>query len=85
VLSPIAPAQRPRQDPINFAGLAPLLFDERRDPDWLHNVAEDPAYRDAALRLARRMLDWRLRHADRTLTGFSISSNGLRHDECGTR
>jgi arylsulfatase A-like enzyme len=64
---------------VHFAGLAPLLFDERRDPDWLHDVAEDPAYRDAALRLARRMLDWRLRHADRTLTGFAISPNGLRH------
>jgi hypothetical protein len=29
--------------------------------------------------MAQRMLDWRLSHADRTLTGYAISSQGLRH------
>jgi arylsulfatase A-like enzyme len=62
---------------VHFAGLSPLLFDLRSDPHWLRNVAEDPAHREASLRYARRMLDWRLRHADRTLTGFSISASGL--------
>jgi len=62
---------------VHFAELPPLLFDLVRDPHWLHNVADDPAYSGAALRYARLMLDWRLRHADRTLTGLSISSNGL--------
>jgi hypothetical protein len=30
---------------------------------------------------ARRMLAWRLRHADRALTGFSISPSGLREEQ----
>lgn len=62
---------------VHFAGLQPLLFDLKADPHWLHNVAEDPAHREAALRCARRLLDWRLRHADRTLTGYAISASGL--------
>jgi arylsulfatase A-like enzyme len=62
---------------VHFAELPPLLFDLARDPHWMRNVAEDPAYAPASLRYARLMLDWRLRHADRTLTGLSISSKGL--------
>jgi hypothetical protein len=54
-----------------------LLFDLRNDPHWLRNLANDPAHGETALRYARRMLSWRLRHADRTLTGFAISSDGL--------
>ena len=63
---------------IHFAGLEPLLFDLKSDPNWLRNVAEDPAHREASLRYARRMLAWRLRHADRTLTGYAISGSGLK-------
>ena len=62
---------------VHFAELPPLLFDVRNDPYWLRNVAEDPAHARAALAYARRMLDWRLRHADRTLTGLAISNQGL--------
>ena len=52
---------------VHFAALPPLLFDLRRDPAWLVNKADDPGSRDVALDMARRMLDWRLGHADRTL------------------
>ena len=62
---------------IHCAELPPLLFDQSKDPHWLHNVADDDAYAVTALQYARRMLDWRLRNADRTLTGLSISKNGL--------
>jgi hypothetical protein len=62
---------------VHFAGLEPLLFDLRGDPNWLVNVAEHPAHREACLRYARRMLSWRLRHADRTLTGYGITTKGL--------
>jgi len=62
---------------VHFAGLEPLLFDLGSDPGWLVNVAEHPAHREASLRYARRMLSWRLRHADRTLTGYGISKKGL--------
>lgn len=63
---------------VHFAALPPLLFDLQQDPHWLHDVADDPAHREAALRMARRMLDWRLSNADRTTTGWSISPQGLR-------
>lgn len=63
---------------VHFAALPPLLFDLQADPHWLHNVADHPDHRDAALRCARRMLDWRLSQADRSLTGYAISASGLR-------
>lgn len=63
---------------VHFAALPPLLFDLRSDPHWLVNVADDPAHRDAALHCARRLLDRRLSMADRTLTGYAISKQGLR-------
>lgn len=62
---------------VHFAQLPPLLFDLARDPHWTHNAADDPSYAAVALRYARRMLDWRLAHADRTLTGLAISASGL--------
>jgi arylsulfatase A-like enzyme len=64
---------------VHCAALPPLLFDLQRDPHWLHDVSGDPAYRELALHMARRMLDWRLSEADRTLTGYAISDEGLRH------
>ena len=64
---------------VHFAALPPLLFDLKNDPYWLQNVADDPKHQQAALRMARKMLDWRLSHADRSLTGYAISANGLRH------
>jgi arylsulfatase A-like enzyme len=63
---------------VHFAALPPLLFDLKNDPHWLRNVADDPACAAVALRYARRMLDWRLRHADRTLTGFAATDSGLK-------
>lgn len=62
---------------VHFAELPPLLFDLGNDPHWMRNVADEPAYAGVALQYARRMLDWRLRHADRTLTGLAISDDGL--------
>ncbi len=52
---------------VHFAALPPLLFDLERDPHWLVNVADAPGYRDAALDQARRLLSWRMSHADFTL------------------
>lgn len=64
---------------VHFAALQPLLFDLKNDPHWLSNVADDSAYRDVALMMARKMLNWRLSHADRTTTGWAIGKGGLRH------
>lgn len=62
---------------VHFAHLAPLLFDMQADPHEMNNLAADPAYRDALLDCAQKMLTWRLEFAARDLTGMSASSAGL--------
>ena len=62
---------------VHFAAQAPLFFDLARDPDQLNNVAEQPAYAPLVLRYAQKMLNWRLLHAERTLTGYAASPAGL--------
>lgn len=63
---------------VHFAALPPLFFDLRRDPHQFVNVADNPDYAHQMLVYARKMLDWRMRHADRTLTGYAASPEGLR-------
>lgn len=62
---------------VHFAALPPLFFDLREDPLQLRNVATQTSYAQPMLRYAQKMLDWRLRHADRTLTGFAATPDGL--------
>jgi arylsulfatase A-like enzyme len=62
---------------VHFTALPPVLFDLERDPDEMVNRADDPAYRETALALTRRMLSWRMRHADRTLSRYNASKRGL--------
>lgn len=66
---------------VHFAALPPLFFDLRKDPQQLVNQADNPEYAQRMLVYARKMLDWRLRHADRTLTGYAASPDGLRSRE----
>lgn len=56
--------------------LPDLLFDLEADPDQLTNVIDDPACAIAALDCARRLLSWRARHLDRTLTSTVITDDG---------
>ena len=53
--------------------LPPLLFDLDEDPHQLHDVAADPTYAGAALESAQRLLRWRMRNCDRTLSGQFLS------------
>jgi arylsulfatase A-like enzyme len=62
---------------VHFAALPPLLFDLRTDPHQFHNLADDPHHAATVRDYAQRMLSWRLRHADRTLTHYRASSRGL--------
>jgi hypothetical protein len=43
----------------------------------MHNLAGEPAYTKVALEYAQKMLNWRLSHADRTLTGMHLTSRGV--------
>jgi arylsulfatase A-like enzyme len=52
-------------------GLPPLLFDMATPDAELRDLASDPAHAGQVLRLTRKMLDHRMRHADRTLDRIS--------------
>ena len=62
---------------VHFNALPPLFFDLEADPDQFENRAEDPAYTGRVLEYAQKMLNWRIRYAERTLTGYSASPEGL--------
>jgi arylsulfatase A-like enzyme len=61
---------------VQFSGhptLPALFFDLDRDREQLHNVAADPEYAATVLAYAQRMLAWRMRHNERTLTGMKLT------------
>ncbi len=62
---------------VHFAALPPLLFDLKKDPGQFVNCATDPAYAATVAEYARKMLDWRLGYAERTLTGYRATPKGL--------
>src|ERR1700682_4195266 len=62
---------------VHFAALPPLFFDLKDDPGQFVNRANDPAYAARQGEYAAKMLDWRLGFADRTLTGYCATPNGL--------
>jgi arylsulfatase A-like enzyme len=59
-----------------FPRLASIFFDLDADPDQVVNRADDPAYAAIVLDYAQRMLAWRMRNAERTLTGTKITGSG---------
>jgi arylsulfatase A-like enzyme len=61
---------------IHFAGQHSLLFDLNRDPGALENRADNPDYAVIALNYACRMLNWRMEHAHRALTGTHLTDDG---------
>ena len=61
---------------VHFTALPPILFDLESDPGELTNVADDPAYATARIAYAEKLLAWRARHLDRTLSGIELTANG---------
>lgn len=61
---------------VHFAGMDPLLFDRRADPHEFHDLSADPAHAAALARYAGRMLSWRMRHMDRTLSHWHLGDGG---------
>jgi arylsulfatase A-like enzyme len=71
-------AIRGRRDKyVHFAALPPLLFDLAADPHEMHDLARDPASGSRMLAAAQKLLSWRLEHAERTLTHFRATPQGL--------
>ena len=60
---------------VHFAGLPPLCFVD--DARWLEDRADDPACASEVLVQAQAMLSWRLRAAERRLTGCALTSAGV--------
>jgi arylsulfatase A-like enzyme len=61
---------------VHFAALPPLLFDLRKDPDELDDLARDPAHAPVMLRYAQKLLSWRMVNDERTLTGIHLTESG---------
>ncbi len=59
-------------------GVPPLLHDLESASGEHRNLAEKPEYADEVSRLRGRLLDRRMRHADRTLTRMAITPQGAR-------
>ncbi len=57
-------------------GLPPLLFDMQSDMGEMRNLADDPAYSGELLRMTRKLLDHRMRHADHTLSDMKVTGAG---------
>lgn len=62
---------------VHFAALPPLFFDLKKDPGQLNNIVADPAYAEQVLAMAQKMINWKMIHADRTLTGYAATPDGL--------
>jgi arylsulfatase A-like enzyme len=62
---------------VHFTALPPLLFDLERDPHQFRNLAEEPAYAGVVKDYAQTALSRRMRHAERTLTHFRATPQGL--------
>jgi arylsulfatase A-like enzyme len=62
---------------VHFAALPPLFFDLKQDPHQFTNLAEDPAYAARVKEYAQKALSKRMRHAEKTLTHYRATPQGL--------
>ena len=62
---------------VYFAAMPDLLFDLKKDPEELHNLAENPAYTATVLKYAQKMLSWRMANDERTLTYMLAGPKGM--------
>ena len=62
---------------VHFGDGSSLYFDLDQDPFGLVDRSEDPASVDGRLGAMGRLLSWRMRHEDRTLSGHRLTLDGL--------
>ncbi len=69
-----------QEDRYRFAhfngGLPPPLFDTQSADGEFRNLADDQDYAGEVLRLTRKLLDHRMRHADHTLSDMKVTGGG---------
>ncbi len=61
---------------VHCAGLPPVLFDLKKDPAELSNVANDSAYVAIRLAYAEKLLSLRAEHLDQTLSYTELTEKG---------
>lgn len=61
---------------VHFAALPPLFFDMEADPHEFRNLAGEAAYQPLVLEYAQRMLSWRMRYGEKTLTSMNQEYGG---------
>ena len=59
---------------VHFGNGDALFFDLTADPAQIVDAVDDPAVAERVSAARSRLLTWRIRHMDRTLTGHKISS-----------
>jgi len=64
---------------VHFTALPPLLFDLVADPHELRDVAHRPEYLPVVAEYARKLLSHRMLHADRTLSNYRLTPQGVAH------
>ena len=62
---------------VHFAAMPDLLFDLKKDPEELHNLAKCPTYTAIVLKYAQKMLSWRMANDERTLTHMLVGPKGV--------
>lgn len=62
---------------VHFTGLPPLLFDLAEEPCELVDRSSDARLASQELACTRRMLSWRMAHADRDYANMSAGDGGL--------
>lgn len=58
-------------------GHPPLLFDLKNDPDEMQNLAAASAHLPTVLRMTRKLLDHRMRHADHAISDVKIDEGRI--------
>lgn len=61
---------------VHCAGLPPLLFDLESEDSEARDLADDPDHQPVRLEMAEKLLAWRARHLDRTLTNIELTPEG---------
>ncbi|MFA5120584.1 alkaline phosphatase family protein [Zavarzinia sp.] len=61
---------------VHFAGLDALLFDRQADPGEFANLAAKPDKAALLARYAQKMLSWRMRHMERSLSHWHLGEGG---------
>jgi len=75
--SALCVVQDARYKYVHFAALPPLFFDLARDPHCFENLADSAAHAGLVKEYAQKALSKRMRHAERTLTHFRATPQGL--------